>query len=118
MSKEGGKSRLDTSLEKQSRKRRRKDGEARAHVKKWAKATSRGKEVKGNLVMNVDQLAWKKISLQNDEFDDFEEIEGVDVEHVDRDGNKVIQFKVGIVLGMVTNLRLWPVMQNHRQRRL
>ena len=49
--------------------------------------------------MNVDQLAWKKISLENDEFDDFEEIEGVDVEYVDKDGNKVFQFKVINSLG-------------------
>src|SRR5215471_14933723 len=52
-----------------------------------------GKEVTGT-VMNVDQLTWTKISLENDEFDDFEEIEGVDVEYVDKDGSKVIQFKV------------------------
>ena len=54
----------------------------------------RRKEIKENEGLNADQLAWKKISLENDEFDDFEEIEGVDVEYVDKDHNKVIQFKV------------------------
>ena len=43
---------------------------------------------------NPDELAWKKISLENDEFEDFEEIDGVDVEYVEKDGSKVIQFKV------------------------
>ena len=33
-------------------------------------------------------------TLENDEFDDFEEIEGVDVECIEKDGNKIIQFKV------------------------
>lgn len=45
-------------------------------------------------VVNLDQLAWKKVSLANDEFDDFEEIEGVDVDYVDVDGSKIVQFKV------------------------
>jgi hypothetical protein len=49
-------------------------------------------------VTNVDQLAWKKVSLDNDEFEDFEEIEGVDVEYVETDGNKLIQFKVCMLL--------------------
>jgi len=43
---------------------------------------------------NPHELAWKKVSLENDEFEDFEEIEGVDVEYVEKDGSKVIQFKV------------------------
>jgi len=46
------------------------------------------------VVKNADELAWKKISIENDEFDDFEEIEGVDVEYVEKDGNKMIQLKV------------------------
>lgn len=58
-----------------------------------AKGTSDSRDA--GVAVNVDQLAWKKISLQNDEFDDFEEIEGVDVDYVDKDGSKVIQFKVG-----------------------
>jgi hypothetical protein len=45
-------------------------------------------------IVRADQLAWKGISVQNDEFDDFEEIEGVDVEHIKRDGQDVIRFKV------------------------
>lgn len=45
-------------------------------------------------IVNVDQLSWKKVSLQNDEFDDFEEIEGVDIEYVKKEENDVIQFKV------------------------
>jgi len=49
-----------------------------------------------NSEVNVDQLAWKKISLQHDEFDDFEEIEGVDVEYVEKDGNKVVKFKESV----------------------
>ena len=73
------------------RKRKGTDGKEKSKGK-------RQKETKENAVsgavMNVDQLAWTKISLENDEFDDFEEIEGVDVEYVDKDGNKVIQFKV------------------------
>ena len=51
-------------------------------------------EKDASLVVSADQLEWKKISLQNDEFDDFQEIEGVDVDYVDKDGSKVIQFKV------------------------
>jgi hypothetical protein len=43
--------------------------------------------------VNADLLAWKKISLQNDEFADFEEIEGVDVEYVKKDGHNVLQLK-------------------------
>jgi hypothetical protein len=76
------------------RKRKETDGKQKSKGKR-RKGTkeSGGKEVTG-AVMNVDHLAWRKISLENDEFDDFEEIEGVDVEYVDKDGNKVIQFKV------------------------
>jgi hypothetical protein len=51
-------------------------------------------EVRRGTVTNVDQLSWKKVSLDNDEFEDFEEIEGVDVEYIEKDGNKMIQFKV------------------------
>jgi len=43
--------------------------------------------------INADHLAWKKISLENDEFVDFEEIEGVDVEYVEKDGHKIMQLK-------------------------
>jgi intein/homing endonuclease len=43
--------------------------------------------------INADHLAWKKISLENDEFVDFEEIEGVDVEYVEKDGHKLMQLK-------------------------
>jgi len=53
-------------------------------------------------VVNVDQLAWKKVSLENDEFDDFEEIEGVDVDYVEVDGSKIVQFKVCSSQGVVS----------------
>jgi hypothetical protein len=77
---------------------KRKRGEIDGKQKKNGKRSKRdiqknGDEV-GEVIMNVDQLAWKKISLENDEFDDFEEIEGIDVESVEKDGNKVLQFKV------------------------
>ena len=55
-------------------------------------------EKTANVVTNVDHLQWKKISLNNDEFEDLEEIEGVDVEYVDNDESKVVQFKVFISL--------------------
>src|SRR5271170_3096867 len=49
-------------------------------------AEAPGKAPNGNAkpreLVKADQLAWKKVSLLNDEFDDFEEIEGVDVEYV------------------------------------
>jgi len=82
---------------------KRKWNEADRKLKRSGKRRKEAKENGGKVltgeVMNVDQLAWKKISLENDEFDDFEEIEGVDVEYVDKDGNKVIQFKVINSLG-------------------
>ena len=53
-------------------------------------------------VVNLDQLAWKKVSLANDEFDDFEEIEGVDVDYVEVDGSKIVQFKVCSSQGVVS----------------
>jgi hypothetical protein len=115
---EGGKSKHDVSFKKQNRKRRRRDGETKAHVKKWAKTTTPpGKEVTGNVVMSADQLTWKKVSLQNDEFDDFEEIEGVDVEYADKSGSKVIQFKVDIILMNATNPRLSRIPRNPRNQR-
>lgn len=57
-------------------------------------------EKTGNVVIDVDHLQWKKISLNNDEFEDLEEIEGVDVEYVDKDENKVVQFKVYLSMGL------------------
>lgn len=60
-------------------------------TKRAKKPTNREKQ---GTVVSVDQLAWKKISLVNDEFEDFEEIEGVDVEYIDKDGGNVVQFKV------------------------
>ena len=76
-----------------NKKRKRKNGgnKAKRDTKRVKKHLNLGKR---GTVMNVDQLAWKKISIENDEFDDFEEIEGVDVDYVDKDGSKVIQFKV------------------------
>lgn len=71
-------------------KRKRKDT-AQGRTKR-AKASSHSETVEAP--KNADELAWKKISLENDEFEDFEEIEGVDVEYVEKDGSKVIQFKV------------------------
>lgn len=72
-------------------KRKRKDT-VQGRTKR-AKASSQSETA--NAPKNADELAWKKISLENDEFEDFEEIEGVDVEYVEKDGSKVIQFKVG-----------------------
>jgi hypothetical protein len=65
---------------------------------KSKRSRSNGDKVRRGTVTNVDQLAWKKVSLDNDEFEDFEEIEGVDVEYVETDGNKLIQFKVCMLL--------------------
>jgi hypothetical protein len=62
------------------------------------RSRSDGNEVRRGTVTNVDQLSWKKVSLDNDEFEDFEEIEGVDVEYIEKDGNKLIQFKVYLLL--------------------
>jgi len=53
-----------------------------------------GEAKEGGKVVSVDQLGWKGISLENDEFDDFEELEGVDVDYVDVNGSKIVQFKV------------------------
>ncbi len=84
------------------RKRREADSRQKRSGKRRKEAKENGGKVLTGEVMNVDQLEWKKISLENDEFDDFEEIEGVDVEYVDKDGNKVIQFKVINSLGCLT----------------
>jgi len=81
------------------KKRKRGDNETEPPTKgsrKRATRTRKGQEE--GVAVNADQLAWKKISLQNDEFEDFEEIEGVDVDYVDKDGSKVIQFKVAAPL--------------------
>ena len=78
--------------EKTIQKKRKRKNNAGEKKKENAKRTKTAKGL-GSIV-SVDQLAWRKISLQNDEFDDFEEIEGVDVEHVKKDGQDVIQFKV------------------------
>jgi hypothetical protein len=67
------------------RKRNEKNGSGK---KKAVPGSSAGS------IVRADQLAWRGISVQNDEFDDFEEIEGVDVEHIKRDGQDVIRFKV------------------------
>jgi hypothetical protein len=67
---------------------RKSDGKQRKKMKEDV-----GRKVVGE-VINVDQLAWNKISLENDEFEDFEEIEGVDVEYVEKGGKQIIQFKV------------------------
>lgn len=79
-----------------NRKRRRKEGSGDQKITNKRRKKSKGstEAKRTSEVRNVDQLAWKKISLENDEFDDFEEIEGVDVEYVEKDGNKIIQFKV------------------------
>jgi len=73
------------------KRKRRQEGEGKRKEKMLEK---KGGEGKVGEVMSADQLGWKKVSLENDEFDDFEEIEGVDVEYLEKDGNKVIQFKV------------------------
>ena len=86
---------VDERMEKQKglfkkRKRKEEKGEKNRNGKKKKEGRGRG----GGKIVSVDQLAWKKISLQNDEFEDFEEIEGVEVEYVKKDGRDVIQFKV------------------------
>jgi hypothetical protein len=73
-------------------KRKRTTGDNKRGKKKRASATQQTKP--NGPPKSADELAWKKISLENDEFDDFEEIEGVDIEYVEKDGSKVIQFKV------------------------
>jgi ATP-dependent RNA helicase DDX24/MAK5 len=78
----------------QNKKRKRSDKRTRQLNKGDRKRAKRMSEEDAGLVVSADQLEWQKISLQNDEFDDFEEIEGVDVDYVDKDGSKVIQFKV------------------------
>jgi hypothetical protein len=79
-----------------TKKRKRKDGEDKQKIRrKRARKTSGNRTKLDDAIMSVDQLAWKKISLENDEFEDFEEIEGVDVEYVEKDGNRLAQFKVG-----------------------
>ena len=77
-------------------KRKRNDGRKKGGTMKWNKKPKpNGGALKDpGKVVNVDQLAWKKVSLENDEFDDFEEIEGVDVDYVQVDGSKIVQFKV------------------------
>jgi hypothetical protein len=74
----------DTAVSPESKRKRKRKGSFK----------DSGKGGKGGEFKGADQLAWKKISLQNDEFEDFEEIEGVDIEYVDKDGHKAIQFKV------------------------
>src|ERR1700733_4746984 len=74
----------------QNKKRKRSEKGTRQSNKGDHKRAKRMSEVDASLAVNADQLEWKKISLQNDEFDDFEEIEGVDVDYVDKDGSKVI----------------------------
>ena len=83
-----------SNVSPQNKKRKREGNELRLKSKGDRKCAVKKNEDEETNVMNADQLAWKKISLQNDEFDDFEEIEGVDVDYVDKDGSKVIQFKV------------------------
>jgi len=75
-----------------SKKRKRKPSRNDAEVKPSTKAPNGS--AKSGEVVKIDQLAWKKVSLLDDEFDDFEEIEGVDVEYVSGDSGKVVQFKV------------------------
>jgi hypothetical protein len=81
-----GKEKVTTLYRKRKHKGDRNGDGKRAKVDKVEKA--------GNVVTNVDHLQWKKISLNNDEFEDLEEIEGVDVEYVEKDESKVVQFKV------------------------
>jgi hypothetical protein len=78
------------------KKRKRNDGERKSGVNKRMKKgrQSEGEKEEGGKVLNVEQLGWKGVSLENDEFDDFEELEGVDVDYVDVNGSKVVQFKV------------------------
>jgi hypothetical protein len=78
-----------------NKKRKRNDGDNKNGVNKSKKARqSDGWKKDGGEVLNVEQLGWKGISLGNDEFDDFEELEGVDVDYVDVNGSKIVQFKV------------------------
>ena len=81
-----GKEKVTTLYRKRKHKGDRNGDGKRAKVDKVEKAA--------NVVTNVDHLQWKKISLNNDEFEDLEEIEGVDVEYIEKDESKVVQFKV------------------------
>ena len=85
------------SVEKDNRgqasfKRKRNDGGAKKTKGKRTKTNEHG------VVMDIDQLPWKKISMENDEFEDFEEVEGVDVEYIDKDGSKHVYLKVYRIL--------------------
>jgi hypothetical protein len=63
--------------------------------------SSRDNNVGYGVIINADQLDWKKTSLENGEFDDLDEIEGVDVQYEENNGAKVAQFKVYFSLGRV-----------------
>jgi hypothetical protein len=89
-------------------KRKRKDARGN-RAKTDAEAGTSGS------VMDLDQLEWNKVSLQHDEYDDFEEIEGVDVEYVHEGGNKLIQFKV--YPSLVSNIRLWTRQKGRPRKR-
>jgi hypothetical protein len=77
-------------------KRKWSDGERKSGDSKRVKKGKQGDggKEKGGEVLNVEQLGWKGVSLENDEFDDFEELEGVDVDYVEVNGSKIVQFKV------------------------
>jgi hypothetical protein len=77
---------------KRKHKGDRNDNSKRVKVSKGENRSEKA----ANVVTNLDHLQWKKISLNNDEFEDLEEIEGVDVEYVDNDESKIVQFKVSI----------------------
>jgi len=85
-------------------KRKRNDGKKKGGIIKRSKKPKLnvGAITDPGKLVNVDQLAWKKVSLENDEFDDFEEIEGVDVDYVEVDGSKIVQFKVCSSQGVVS----------------
>jgi hypothetical protein len=87
-----GKEQVGHLYRKRKHKGDRNDNGKRVKVSK----SENKSEIKANVVTNVDHLQWKKISLNNDEFEDLEEIEGVDVEYVDKDESKIVQFKVSI----------------------
>ena len=70
-----------------SRKRKRQTSSARNSEKIGRQDNDKKATAKRGEALNADQLVWKKISLQNDEFDDLEEIEGVDVEYTDGVGH-------------------------------
>jgi hypothetical protein len=104
------------------RKRKQNDGEKKDGANKRAKKgwQNDGGKKDGRDVLNVEQLGWKGVSLENDEFDDFEELEGIDVDYVDVNGSKIVQFKAShLFVPDIDRIRDWVTnrVNQHRNRR-